>query len=117
ALLHPGITRGDLERLRGLAGLKAPLHEQYLRWLAHLLRGNFGMSISFHQPVSIVIAERIAPTVAIGIGSLIVGLLFGILFGVVSAVRKYTVVDHIFTAGAMAGISAPTYFTGLLAIK
>ncbi|HEX6988737.1 MAG TPA: ABC transporter permease [Bacillota bacterium] len=116
-LLNPGITRGDLERLRGLAGLKAPLHIQYLRWLGALIQGNFGMSIVFNQPVSATIAERIAPTVAIGTGSLIIGLVLGILFGVISAVRKYTLVDNIVTVGALAGISAPTFFMGLLAIK
>lgn len=116
-LLNPGVTQADIERLRGLAGLKAPLHIQYLRWLANLVQGNFGMSISFNQPVTAVIADRIAPTVAIGIGSLIIGLLFGILCGVVSAVRRYTLVDNLFTVGALAGISAPTFFVGLLAIK
>jgi len=116
-LLSPGVTQTDLERLRGLAGLKAPLHVQYLRWLSNLVQGNFGMSISHNQPVATVIADRIAPTVALGIGSLIIGLLFGILFGVISAVRKYTLVDAVFTVGALAGISAPTFFVGLLAIK
>src|SRR5690606_29334009 len=95
---------------------KAPLHIQYLRWLGALIQGNFGMSIVFNQPVSATIVERIAPTVAISTGSLIMGLLLGILFGVISAVRKYTLVYNIFTVGALAGSSEPTFFMGLLAI-
>jgi len=116
-LLNPGITEADLERLRGIAGLKAPPHVQYWRWLVSLLQGNLGMSISFNQPVATIIADRLAPTVAIGIGSLLIGLILGVLFGVISAVRKYTLIDTVFTVGALAGISAPTFFMGLLAIK
>lgn len=116
-LLNPGITAGDLQRLRGIHGLTAPLWVQYWRWLTHLASGDFGNSITFNQPVMDVILERIPVTLAIGTGSLLIGLIVGIAFGVASAVRPYSLLDNALTVGALAGISAPTFFIGLLAIK
>lgn len=117
SLLSPNITAGDLERLRGLAGLKASPVVQYWNWLTAMIRGDFGESINHHAPVMGLVKERIPVTFAIGMGSLVIGLIFGVFFGVISALRQYTFADNFLTVGALAGISAPTFFIGLLAIK
>src|SRR5207237_4072472 len=55
----------DVERLRHQLGLDAPIWRQYLTFLADMLNGSFGQSIVQHRPVSLIIVERLWPTLAL----------------------------------------------------
>ena len=58
-------SQADVEILRHQLGLDAPLWQQYLTFAADILNGSFGQSIVQRRPVSLVIIERLWPTLAL----------------------------------------------------
>ena len=58
-LSNPGVRPEDLERLRRALGLDRPLTEQYVRWIAAFVRGDWGYSFSDGRPVLTRVAERL----------------------------------------------------------
>ncbi|MBT9258752.1 MAG: ABC transporter permease [Clostridiales bacterium] len=116
-LLNPQIKSADIARMKQAAGLTAPLPVQYWNWLMALLKGDLGRSITFNQPVIDVIKDRLGPTVTLQTMTLIFTLIISIPLGVILAVRQYSTLDYVVTILTFAGISMPTFFLGLLAIK
>lgn len=112
-------TRTDPEfkakRIREL-GLDQPLPVQYVKWLSHTLRGDFGESIRFRRPVSEMILERLPNTLTLTVTAEVMALLIAIPVGVISATRQYSAFDYTVSAAAFMGISLPSFFAALLAI-
>jgi len=103
----------DIEKMRRTMGLDRPLHEQYLLWVSHLVRGNLGDSIFLDRPVTTAIAERVEPTFMLTSFSLIVALIIGIPAGVISGVHPNTWLDKAMTVVAILGVSIPAFWLGL----
>lgn len=116
-IMHPNATLADVERLRGLAGLKAPLWTQYWQWLTHVIRGDFGLSIAHNAPVKQLISERLPVTVSITVSALAIGLALGIPGGVIAAARYDTVSDRLLSVLAVISISLPPLLIGLILLK
>lgn len=111
-----GISAETLERLRQAYGLDRPLPVRYIAWLKEALTGNLGYRFKTHEPVLWAIANRFPPTLWLIGTSLVIGTLVGVPLGVISAVRQYSVIDHLVSVFAFMGVSLPAFFAGLLAI-
>ena len=61
-MLPPGATAEDVGRLRALYGLDAPISRQFVSWIADLVRGNFGTSISLRDGVASLVLGRLPAT-------------------------------------------------------
>jgi ABC-type dipeptide/oligopeptide/nickel transport system permease component len=61
-MLPPGATADDVGRLRALYGLDAPIAKQFVVWMAEVLRGNFGTSISLRDGVGSLVLSRLPAT-------------------------------------------------------
>lgn len=61
-MLPPGATAEDVGRLRALYGLDAPIAQQFVIWMADVLRGNFGTSISLRDGVMALVLSRLPAT-------------------------------------------------------
>lgn len=87
----------QIEAMRKAFGLSdGPLHEQYLTYLSHALRGDFGISISsFPAPVLQVIATSLQWTLLLGLVSTILGFALGSLLGVFGAWRRGGLADSV----------------------
>ena len=105
---------GQRERLRKLYGLDKPMPVRYLIWLRELAQGNLGRSMVYTRPVMELILERLPATLELTVTALVLSTVVGVLFGVVSALRQYSILDYGLTAGALFGISIPTFFFGLI---
>ncbi|GAB4429554.1 MAG: ABC transporter permease [Anaerolineae bacterium] len=112
----PGFSETDLQRLRQQLGLDEPLPVRYVRWLGSVLRSDLGESYVTHQPVTEILAERIPNTLRLMLPAFVVTLLLAIPIGVISALKQYSVFDHVVTAIAFAGQSIPIFWFGLLLI-
>lgn len=112
----PGVTPADLQRLEHQLGLDQPLQVRYVTWLAHFLTGDWGYSYATQQPVLAMIGERLPNTLYLMGTVYAVTLLLAIPLGVLSAVRQYSLLDHLFTGLSFAGLSLPTFWLGLLMI-
>ena len=89
---------------------------QIVRYLGRAVRGDFGISYQFRQPVSALFAERLPATLELAFCATIFALGFGILLGVVSALRRGTVFASTLNAVSLLGISLPTFLIGILLI-
>lgn len=106
----------SLAEMRARLGLDLPLYQQYVRWLAELLRGNLGESLWTQRAVVSVLAERLPVTLELSLLSILVSVLYGTTAGVVAAIRQDGAVDVTLRSLAMAFLSLPTFWLGTLAI-
>ncbi len=106
----------SIAALRAELGLDQPLPVQYARWLGNVLRGDLGHSIRTHQPVSEAIVSRLPVTLELSLVSLVISLAIGLPAGVLAASRRNTSVDFASTGLALAGVSLPSFFLGILLI-
>lgn len=114
---NPNMTVAQLESLKEAYGLNAGPVQQYFTYVKNALKGNFGYSIQLKQPVSKLIAERLAPTFYIAFVSLLISIIIAIPIGVISATKQYSFFDYAGTIFALAGISIPVFFFAILLKK
>ncbi len=101
-------------QLNAQYGLDVPVVQGYFIQLRNLLTGNFGDSWKFTVPVIQKFSEVIGVSFAMGLVGLILELLIAIPLGILAATRQYSRTDYAITAGALVGISLPTFFFATL---
>ncbi len=106
----------DVARIREKLGLNESYPYQYLIYLKHLLSGDMGISIRSNLPVSQEIWDRFLATVELSVAAIFLSSLIGIIAGVISSVRKYSIFDYASMVMALAGISMPIFWLGLMLI-
>jgi peptide/nickel transport system permease protein len=113
-LENPGVRPEDIERLRTALGLDQPLSTQYVRWLSAFITGDWGFSLSDGRPVAQRMLERAPATLELAGASLIVALLAAVPLGILSAVRRGRWLDRVGGVAALAGVSLPVFWFGLI---
>lgn len=108
------IERAQIDALRALYGLDQPLYIQYFKWIGRLLTGDLGFSLDWQKPISELIGERLALTLALGVGTFIFTWLIAIPIGILSATRQYSFFDYFFTVFNYIGVATPTFMTALV---
>lgn len=106
----------QVQAYRHYMGLDLPWYRQYLRLSGNWLRGDLGTSLIQRRPVSTIIAERLPRTVELVGLATFLSLLIAIPIGVFSAVRQYSLSDHIVTVLSFIGIAVPTFWLGIMLI-
>lgn len=91
-----------------------PLDTQFFIYMSKVLKGDFGESIRFSRPVSLILVERLPMSIELGFISLVIAILIGIPAGVVSAIRQNSLVDISTMVGANIGVSMPVFWLGLM---
>ena len=109
----PVAERIEIRRSLGLDDATAV---QAARYAGNVLRGDFGISYQFRQPVSHLLAERMPATLELALCATIFALVVGILMGVYCALHRDTVLAKLFLAISLAGVSLPTFLIGILLI-
>ena len=102
--------------IRHQLGLDDPWPVRYVKWVSSLAQGDFGISFMSHSSVMDLIKQRLPNTLAVVGVAYVIGVLLAIPIGMISAVRRYSVFDHVATTFAFIGFSLPTFFTGILLI-
>lgn len=110
----PGISAEVLDNLKKELGLDQPVPVQYARWLGAAVRGEWGYSIRTGRKVSVDIAERIPATLTLGGSAFLLALLGAIPLGIMSALRRYSTVDYVFTFFSFVGFSMPIFWLALM---
>jgi len=95
-------------------GLNKPIYVQLGIYMGNVLRGDFGSSIRFSRPVSVILLERLPTTVELGLFAMTIALLVGIPAGILSAIRRNSILDVVTMVGANIGVSMPVYWLGLM---
>jgi peptide/nickel transport system permease protein len=102
--------------LRKELGLDQPIHVQYARWMARVVRGDLGRSIRNGEPVIENVSRRLRPSLQLALLAMTVSVLIAFPAGIVSAVRRNTAVDRAGTTFALFGICMPNFLLALLLI-
>ncbi len=104
-----------VQNLRSLYGLDQNVVIQYFKWMEGILtRGDFGLAFEWNQPVSSLIWERVALTIALSLASLLITWLIAFPIGIYSAVKQYSIGDYAFTLLGFIGISVPSFLIALI---
>jgi ABC-type dipeptide/oligopeptide/nickel transport system permease component len=109
-------TEQVVGELRAKWRLDDPLPVQYAVYVAGLARGDLGRSITTSTPILPELSERFLRTLELAVAAIVVAAAVGGAAGIVSAVRRASVTDYVATALALAGISTPIFWSGLLLI-
>ena len=99
----------DVERIRERLGLNKPLHIQFFGWTERLLHGDLGTSIFSQLPVSHLIAQRIEPTIALALTTIIFAVTIAVPLGVLAAWKSGTWIDRSVMIFAVLGFSVPIF--------
>jgi peptide/nickel transport system permease protein/oligopeptide transport system permease protein len=105
-----------VEEIRARLGLDQPLPVQYGLYLATLARGELGTSIRSHQPVVEEILRRLPATLLLSSTAIALAFTLGLVLGGVAAVRVGRWPDIALLLLALLGVSAPTFWLGLLLV-
>lgn len=103
-----------VEMLRRQYGLDRPLHVQYLTWAAGFFRGDFGYSFEWGKPVADLIGDRLFLTMVISMSTIVFTWILAIPVGVLSAVKQYSVADHVLTVIGFLGLAIPNFLLALV---
>jgi ABC-type dipeptide/oligopeptide/nickel transport system permease component len=112
-------TRGNptsIAALREKLGLNDPLIVQYGRWIGGMLTGDWGVSLRFKEQVAGLLAQKLTASAMIVVMSLTIALVLAIPLGVWSAIHRDRWQDTVGSGAALAGISLPDFFWGILLI-
>lgn len=109
-----GATEEILRAIRQELGLDRPFLVQYLDFIEKLLRGDLGRSLKTKEAVAPKVLGRFLNTLELALAALIVALVIGSTAGIISALRPYSLWDHISMVGALFGVSMPVFWQGIM---
>ena len=115
-LLGDDATPADIEQTRRELGLDQPLRVQYWDFLSRAVRGDFGRSLKFNEPVMKLVFERLPATIELAFISLIVAIIIAVPLGVYSAIKHNSLFDHAGMSVALIGVSLPNFWLGIMLI-
>ncbi|HBQ33779.1 MAG TPA: ABC transporter permease [Ochrobactrum anthropi] len=116
AILGQNATPEALATLRESLGHNQPVLARYLAWLAGFVTGDLGTSLANQQPVADLLWPRFWNTMALAAFAAVVSVPIAILLGLVTAVKRGGIFDRVINIVALAFVSLPEYFLGLLLI-
>jgi len=105
-------TTQEIEKVRAQLGLDRPLAVQFASWLGELARGDLGRSIYDGQPVAKMIGQRLEPTIALALCTLVVSVLLSVPLGTLAAWKAGTWIDRAIMGFAVLGFSFPVFVIG-----
>ena len=99
-----------LAQLNASYGMDKGIVPGYFVWISDAIRGDFGDSWKFIVPVTQKVREVIWLSFAMGGMAFLLELIIAIPLGVIASTKQYSRLDYGITAGALVGISLPTFF-------
>jgi peptide/nickel transport system permease protein len=105
-------TSDQIADIREKLGLSLPIWQQFGIWLGNMLQGNFGESFFFKKTVAELIAQRLEPTLALSICTLILAVSTAVPLGVIAAYRQGTILDRLVMGFSVLGFSVPSFVIG-----
>lgn len=112
----PAASQEAIEQVRETLGFNRSLPEQFFTYLGELFKGDLGTSLTTGQTVLSDLFTRLPASLELTLAGLFFSLTLAIPLGIAAAVRPGSWIDHAVRVVATAGVSLPTFFTGLLLI-
>ena len=103
-------TPEQVARIAHQLGTDRPWYEQYLRFVAGILRGDFGYSFQQRLPVADLLFPAAGVTVGLVLGAAVVWMLIAVPVGLIGALRPHSMRDRASSALVLIGISTPVFW-------
>jgi peptide/nickel transport system permease protein len=107
-------TQEAVDQVRKQLGLDKTLPEQFFLYVGGLARGDFGTSLTTGQPVLQELITRLPASIEMVLLALLVACAIALPLGVMAATRPGSWIDQLCRLVTTAGVSLPTFFTGLV---
>jgi peptide/nickel transport system permease protein len=115
-MLPPDAMPKDAEKLTMKFGLDKPLTVQYVNFIKNAVRGDFGESFRYGEPALDVLFVRFPATLQLGVIAFLMSLAIGLTIGILSAVKPDSLIDRFGRLFALAGMSLPSFWVGVMLI-
>jgi ABC-type dipeptide/oligopeptide/nickel transport system permease component len=112
----PAATKEAIEEIRHHLGFDRSLPAQFLDYLERLAHGDLGTSLTTGQPVATELVTRLPASAELMLIALCLSVAISVPLGIAAAMRPGSVIDHACRIITTAGVSLPTFFTGLLLV-
>lgn len=110
----PEASNDIVQELRQSLGLNDPMPIQFGRYVFRLLHGDMGRSYTTGQPVALEVFSRFPATLELTVVAMFFAVVFGLMAGTVSAVKQYSIWDHLSMFLAIIAVSMPVFWLGLM---
>jgi peptide/nickel transport system permease protein len=107
-------TKEAIEQVRVQLGLDKPMIEQFFIYVRDLARGDLGISLTTGQPVAQELIARLPASIEMVVLALLLACAIALPLGVLAATRPGSWIDQLCRLVTTAGVSLPTFFTGLV---
>ena len=105
-----------IHKLRKELHLDDSLPRQFVHYVSNVMRGDFGKSFITGGSVSEELLIKFPNTLILAVASMIIAIITGLTMGIVSSLKPQSILDKITMFFALAGISAPVFWVGLMLI-
>jgi peptide/nickel transport system permease protein len=105
-------TTQQVAEIRVKLGLERPIVEQFLIWIGRIARGDFGESFFFKKTVAELIRDRLEPTAALAVCTMLLAVSIAVPLGVVAAAWRGTWIDRLVMGFCVLGFSVPVFVIG-----
>lgn len=113
----PKVRPEDIARLKHQWGLDQPIYVRYWKWATKAVRGDLGFSMTYRESNLEILKRRIGNTLILLTGAFFLALLLAVPVGITAAIRQYSSYDYLVNFFAFVGISIPSFWLGLMAIR
>jgi peptide/nickel transport system permease protein len=114
AMLGERATPQRVAEVRAHLGLDKPLYTQYFIYVDKVLHGDLGASILRGDPVLLDLVRRFPATVELALSAILIAIIVGVPMGIISAVWRNSFFDGFSRLVALAGVSMPIFWLGLM---
>lgn len=108
------VSTAQVEALEEKYGVNDPWLVKYGKWAGGLIRGDFGTSFAYREPVGSLIWSRLGLSIALSLGAIIVAWGIAIPLGVFSATNRYSLPDNVITVLQFIGVAIPEFLLALV---
>jgi ABC-type dipeptide/oligopeptide/nickel transport system permease component len=115
-MLGAGATEQDVQALRARLGLDDPLYQQYIDFVDHAVRFDFGNSLWLDQSVLTAVGERLAATGRLALAAMVIALALSFPLGIIAALKQRTPIDTAISIISLVGQSVPSFWLGIMLI-
>ena len=105
-------TSQQVAEIRAKLGLERPIPQQFVIWLGNILTGDLGESFFFKKPVAELIVDRLEPTAALAVCTVLLAVAIAVPLGVTAAYRQGTWIDRFVMGLSVLGFSVPAFVIG-----
>jgi peptide/nickel transport system permease protein len=109
-------TSADIAEIRAKLGLSGSIFSQFFIWLGHVFQGDFGESFFYKKTVASLIADRLEPTLALSILTIILATVIAVPLGTLAAYKQGSWLDRGVMGLSVAGFSVPVFVIGYVLI-